>query len=98
MRLTYHPGADKDLAEAVRFYKRGGPAVGRRFLDEVKRALKEILEAPEGRRRVVADVHRYHLDRFPYAIHYRVLPDRVRVMAFAHDRRRPSYWQERLTD
>jgi plasmid stabilization system protein ParE len=33
--------------------------------------------------------------RYPYAIIYRVLPDRIEILAIAHARRRPGYWRNR---
>jgi hypothetical protein len=34
--------------------------------------------------------------RFPYHVVYIELPDRLQVLAVAHDRRRPAYWVGRL--
>jgi hypothetical protein len=39
---------------------------------------------------------RYHvLRRFPYTLHYEVAGPEVTVLALAHQRRRPGYWQQR---
>lgn len=38
------------------------------------------------------------LDVFPYGIVYFVRDDEVLVVAYAHERRRPGYWRERLAD
>ena len=44
---------------------------------------------PGGRRR-------WLLTRFPFAVVYRVAADdSIRVLAVAHHRRRPGYWQAR---
>jgi toxin ParE1/3/4 len=37
----------------------------------------------------------YRLNRFPYLIYYEIMPNRVRVVAIAHKRRRPGYWRNR---
>lgn len=34
--------------------------------------------------------------RFPYKVVYFDLPDLIHVMAFAHDRRQPFYWEGRV--
>jgi toxin ParE1/3/4 len=34
--------------------------------------------------------------RFPYAVVYSLIDDAVYVLAVAHSRRRPFYWQDRL--
>lgn len=33
--------------------------------------------------------------RFPYLIHFRVQGDTIQVVAIAHGKRRPGYWQIR---
>ena len=35
--------------------------------------------------------------RFPYAVVYLDLPDRVWIVAVMHFKQRPGYWAERLT-
>ena len=40
-------------------------------------------------------VRYYILRRFPYTIHYEVAGTEVIVLAVAHQRRRPGYWQDR---
>lgn len=41
------------------------------------------------------DIREGLLGRFPYAIYYRVLADRIRVLAVYHTARDPSGWQTR---
>ncbi|WP_221032417.1 hypothetical protein [Actomonas aquatica] len=38
----------------------------------------------------------YEVDRFPFAVHYRVESDCIRVVAIAHGRQKPGYWRKRL--
>ena len=40
-------------------------------------------------------VRKLRVNRFPYNLVYRILSDEVLVLAIAHHRRRPSYWQYR---
>lgn len=46
---------------------------------------------------VAADllVRRAGVHRFPYHVAYLVIEDEIRVLAIAHDRRRPGYWKPR---
>ena len=41
-------------------------------------------------------VRRAATRRYPYAIAFIELPDVIRVLAIAHERRRPAYWVGRL--
>ncbi len=92
MRLIYHPEAEAELIQAAQFYERRVPELGIRFLDGADRALSVILGAPERWRIIEADVRRYMMPRFPYAIYYRVSPEHLRILAFKHHARHPDYW------
>lgn len=48
MKLTLHPQAEQDLAEAAAFYEReGSPAVAARFLREFRRVSTFLQEFPD---------------------------------------------------
>ena len=76
--------------------------LGRDFLDMVDRALRRIELAPRPGTSVPGvpdhDVRRVPLRRFPFHIVYVELPDRIQVLAVAHQRRRPGYWNRRIPD
>lgn len=42
------------------------------------------------------DLRFVKLRSFPYLVLYRVGPDRVEIIAVAHAKRRPGYWEDRL--
>lgn len=50
-----------------------------------------------GRRRL-PQVRRKSVDGFPYGIIYFVRDETLTVVAYAHSKRRPNYWQGRLRD
>lgn len=96
MKLTLHPGAERDLAEAAAFYEReGSPALAARFILEFKRASQRIVEHPElgasranGRRGL-------RLDIFPYTVIYRVDAGSVRILVVMHQSRHPKHGSDR---
>ena len=98
MRLIYHPGAETELIEAARYYESRVPALGVQFLDEADRAVSAILETPQRWRIIQEDVRSYLMPRFPYAIYYRDLSDRIHILAFKHHSRHPSYWRYRIAE
>lgn len=98
MRLIHHPDAEAELIEAAQFYERRVPALGAQFLEAADRAVDDILQAPERWRIIEGDVRLYRMDRFPYAICYRILPGHLHILAFKHDSRHPDYWRYRLDD
>ena len=98
MRLIYHFDAEAELIEAAQFYEVRVPTLGAQFLDAANQGIRIILDDPDRWRISEADVRRYLMPRFPYAIYYRVLPDHVRILAFKHHRRHPGYWRSRLSE
>jgi plasmid stabilization system protein ParE len=49
-------------------------------------------------RRLPADltVRRRAVTRFPYHVVHLEMTAQIRILAIAHDRRRPGYWKDRL--
>lgn len=64
------------------FYERRVSTLGAQFLDAADAAINSVRNAPERWRIIEADVRRYLMSRFPYALYYRVLSDHVRILAF----------------
>jgi plasmid stabilization system protein ParE len=95
VRLIYHPDAEAELLEAVRFYERSVPGLGDRFLHEFDAAVA-IQEAPGRWHIVEAGVRRYVMRRFPYGIYYRIEGDQLRILVVKHHSRHPDYWKYRL--
>jgi toxin ParE1/3/4 len=98
MRLIYHPAAEAELIEAARFYEQRVSTLGAQFLEAADRAISDIIDAPDRCRIIEADVRRYMMRRFPYAIYYRALPEHIRILAFKHHSRHPDYWRHRLPE
>ena len=69
MTYSLHRGAELDLAEATRFYRReGGRAVAARFLDEFERIAELLVEHP-GIGTPTGDERRWFpLTGFPYSV------------------------------
>ena len=93
--------ADAEMAEAGRWYERHRAGLGVAFLDAVDTAVARIAEMPGMGSPVpgIADltIRRRPVRRFPYHVVYLELPDRLQILAIAHDRRRPAYGVGRLS-
>jgi len=99
--IRTEPEADEELLEAARWYEQRRRGLGLDFLAAIGAAVELIQRYPAGGSRVpgVKDevpARRLVLRRFPYAVVFLELEAEIRVLAFAHHRRRPGYWRERL--
>lgn len=96
MKIVFEPAARVEFAEAARWYAaEAGRFRAADFRNEVHRTLGLLFEhpamgTPAGRNTRHMVVHRY-----PYFVVYRIDADALRVLAFAHQSRRPGYWAGR---
>lgn len=100
-KVRFEDEADAEYRDAGRWYEDRRTGLGVEFFDEVDAVVRLILDLPRsGERvsRVPADlpVRRLAVKRFPYHVVYLETPSAVRILAVAHDRRKPGYWKNRL--
>jgi plasmid stabilization system protein ParE len=79
-RISFHPLAEQELNEAASYYNAASPGLGTAFLDEVERAIKQVLEHPKAASLVNRVVRRKLVRRFPYSVLYSVQTDTIRVL------------------
>ena len=93
---TFHELAEQELNEAVDYYNSKSKGLGNAFLNDVECAVNQILQHPESAPLINNVVRRKVVRRFPYSIMYSVMPDRIRILAVANQKRRPFYWRGRV--
>ena len=95
LRLDVHEDADLEMNEAAAYYDRESASLGDVFLDAVAVGFKRIREHPESGPELRGGARKLVLPKFPFTIIYLVATDHIRVLAIAHQRKRPFYWQSR---
>ena len=83
------------MAKPIRFSRHAREEVleAGRWYERQRRGLRaEFLASLDER------VKRVHLERFPFSLIFIELPDRIRILAVAHNRRKPFYWRDRVDD
>ena len=93
--LRFDAAAERELNEAVDFYDLESPGLDDVFLAELEHALTQVEKVPEAAEPLRHGVRRRLLHTFPYALLYSLRTDEVRILAVAHQRRRPFYWEDR---
>ena len=93
--ITYRRQARKDVAEIYDYYEARRVGLGEDFLLKHDDGIARMMNMPLASRQIWKDVRRVLLDRFPYAVFYRVLGARVIVLTVYHTRRNPAGWQGR---
>jgi plasmid stabilization system protein ParE len=92
--LRFHPAAQDELIESALYCEAARTGLGVTFRDAVRAVLDRILAHPEIRE-LRHGTRRVMVAGFPYDLVYRVMVPDIEVLAVAHNRRRPGYWQRR---
>ena len=100
-RARIEPEAAAELEEAALWYENHRGDLGSDFLDSVDRVLRRLERWPHAGVAIPGlpaelGVRRVPVDRYPYHLIYLLAADAIRILAIAHDRRMPRYWQSRL--
>jgi toxin ParE1/3/4 len=93
--LSIHEAAEIEINEAADFYDLESPGLGTVFIDEIQGAVEKIAAFPDAAPLIRESVRIKALIKFPYVLVYSVRPEEVRLLAVAHQKRRPFYWRGR---
>lgn len=96
MKYIVHPAAFDELIEGASFYSSQiSEPLGQALISEFERITTMLMQNPELGVKAAAGARRFGMRRFPFSVVYRVFPDHLYIIAIAHHKRRPRYWQNR---
>ena len=95
MKVIVLSCAEEEFAEAVDYYNDQCPGLGYEFAAEVNRSFDRIVAFPEAWSVFSGITRRCLIDRFPFAVLYRIEAEYIRVGAIMHLKRNPTRWQNR---
>ena len=95
MNVEFVEQASAELDAACKYYAARQPGLGRALRHEARQAIARIVRAPQAHAMISRRARRCHLRRFPYKIVFQVQSDIILILAVAHVRQRPGYWDER---
>ena len=95
MKVGYHPAVQQDVNRALRRYDRLSGRLGDEFWHELTACIEAAAARPLRFHPHVRDLRRANLKRFPYRFLFRILPDRIRVMAVRHHKQSPQFALQR---
>jgi hypothetical protein len=97
MTFSFHPEAEIEFYEAIRYYDVCEEKLGYDFSIEVYSTIQNIVDYPGAWPILEDDIRRCLTNRFPYGVLYSIEPDEIFVLAVMHLHRDPDYWKERVT-
>ena len=96
-RFSFTHSAKQELREAASFYGSQSQGLGLAFTEAVERKIDRLLKFPESAPPLDFEIRAKAIPRFPYTLYFRWRSERglLRVLAVAHQKRRPMYWLDR---
>ncbi len=96
--LSYHPEAKAEIRKEAAFYQRRRQGLGEEFLAELEAVIDKIRVSPLRCARISGHFRCCLVRRFPFGVVYSVDDDQIFIVAVAHTKRKPGYWQRRVSD
>jgi len=95
--VGFDPDARAEFLATVEYYETCQTGLGRRFREAVELKIGHIGEMPFRFRVLHPPFRRCLVPQFPYSIIFTIEPTFILVIAVAHAKRKPGYWQDRIT-
>ena len=93
--IDFHLEAVNEVDAAYDWYDEQRRGLGEEFLETLLQQLDDIQARPESWAVLYRKIRACPMRRFPYIIYYRVLPERINVVAVQHGHRSPRAWRSR---
>lgn len=90
MQIRFRREAVRDVVGARAWYDAEAGGLGDAFAASLEKLIAVITEFPEAFPEIAVGRRRALLDRFPYALYYRIDRDLIDVIALLHTSRRPG--------
>jgi plasmid stabilization system protein ParE len=94
--LYFHPKAISEANAAAHWYQERSYTAGKAFVSELDRIIEKNIETPGIYPSYIGETRRALFHRFLFSVVYRIVSERIEVVAIAHGRRKPGYWKDRL--
>ncbi|BDT70384.1 hypothetical protein os1_45770 [Comamonadaceae bacterium OS-1] len=91
--LSIAPAAEADIRDAFHWYSERSPLAADNFRTQVFETIDRIADNPLGKAADGDGNRQRVLHRYPYSVVYEVAERSITILAVAHHRRKPGYWQ-----
>jgi toxin ParE1/3/4 len=96
MTFDFHPDALAEYRDAALYYAERRDGLDFRFIKNVEKAIRQIVDSPTRFHRASQNVRCFRLRVFPYSILYTIEDTSILIVALMHFRREPGYWKNRI--
>ena len=94
--MIVRPEADEDVLETRTWYEERREGLGATFASRVAHAIEQIGRMPELFGEVAPGIRAAPIRRHRHVVFYRILSDRIDVLAVLHGARHADEWKKRV--
>lgn len=91
-KVIFSRYAAQELEEAVIYYELKIAGTGKKFKEEIEKAVYRIAEYPKAFSVERGSITKCLLHKFPFKILYSIEDGYIFIIALAHLHRKPTYW------
>lgn len=95
-RIHVHPEAKAEAKGSFDWYWERTPSAAVEFDEALREAYARIRQNPQAWSPYLHGTRRLVLDPYPYSVVFRERLHDIQIIAVAHAKRRPGYWNRRL--
>lgn len=95
MKARFLAPARAEFEEAKEYLEEARAGAGNQFSREVKLAISRIERFPNAWGVLSKNTRRCRIAKFQYGLIYSIVKDEIIILAVAHSRRKPNYWDNR---
>ena len=96
MNVIYHPDAEDEMIATAKYYEDQVNGLGIKFLNDLDETVDDIVKSPETWFTLEDDIQRHQFTHFPFAILYRIIDSKIRILAVMNLHQEPDYWKNRI--
>jgi hypothetical protein len=95
VKYYFHPSAESEYLSQIAYYEEKRAGLGAYFVSDFERTVSKVSTKPSMYKQVDENLYLVSLQVFPFNLLYQMLNDQPQILAVAHKRRKPNYWQDR---
>ncbi len=94
--VQYHLEAVEEYERAVEYVATISPPLAASLIEEVERCVERIAEQPMQGRELRRNIRSFRTRIFPYQIVFMIEQEAATILAVAHEKQMPGYWEHRV--
>lgn len=94
-QVILHHEAESEILGALAWYQERSRLAARAFVQELTHVIGLAAQSPRTWPSSAGSTRRVVFPRFPFDLVFRMRGDAIEIVALAHHRRRPEYWDNR---